>query len=195
MDDLVSLFQARQTVIEMLQDRGYEVPDNLKCDNLSEFKQLFNQKQFDVLVKTPNPCYVKFVLLHKVRPNMLRDYINQIREKDISEADELLLIIRNKPNSALLKITKEFKNIQIFWIRNLIINITHHRLNPKYRKLTESEIENILKQYHITSRFQLPLMLTDDPISKYFGFKSGTVCEINRHSNTNGDYLSYRCVK
>ena len=195
MDDLVSLFQARRTITEMLSDRGYHVPEDIKCHSLEQFKVLFHQKQFDVLVKDPNPCYVKFVLLHKARPTLLREYINQIREKEISENDELLLIIRNKPNITLLKITKEFKNIQIFWLRNLIINITQHHLNPKYKKLSEPEIEGVLKQYHLTSRFQLPLMLNDDPISKYFGFKSGTVCEITRNSNTNGDYISYRCVK
>ena len=195
MDDLASLFQARKTVIEMLQDRGYIITDELHCDKITDFKQLYNNKKCDIQVKDPSPCYVKFVLLHKVRPNMLRDYINQIREKNIGESDDLLLIIRNKPNSTLLKITKEFKNIQIFWLRNLIINITHHSLNPEYRKLNENEIEALIRQYNLSSRFQLPLMLNDDPISKYFGYKTGTVCEVKRNSHTNGDYISYRCVK
>lgn len=195
MDELTSLFQARKTVIEMLTDRGYQVDSELSCDKVSDFKQLYNEKKCDILVKNPVSCYIKFVLLHKVRPNILRDYINQIREKHISEVEDLIIVIRNKPNSTLFKITKEFKNIQIFWLRNLIVNITHHKLNPQFRKLTEDEINTILNKYNISSRYQLPIMLNDDPISKYFGFKSGVVCEVSRISKTNGEYVSYRCVK
>lgn len=195
MDDFTPLFQARKTVIEMLTDRGFSIPSELNCDKITDFKQIYNEKRCDILVKDPCPCYVKFVLLHKVRPNILRDYINQIREKQISEADELIIIIRNKPNSTLLKITKEFQNIQIFWLRNLIVNITRHDLNPKFRKLSEHEIECTLRTYHLNSRFLLPIMLTDDPISKYFGFKTGNVCEVTRNSKTNGTYICYRCVK
>ena len=195
MDDLASLFQARKTVIEMLQDRGFTINPELNCEKITNFKQIYNEKKCDILVKEPSPCYVKFVLLHKVRPNILRDYINQIREKTISESDELIIVIRNKPNSTLLKITKEFRNIQIFWLRNLMVNITRHSLNPKFRKLSEEEIEAILKTYHLNSRYLLPIMLSDDPISKYFGFKNGNVCEVTRTSKTNGNYICYRCVK
>ena len=195
MDELALLFKARSTIIEMLYDRGYTIEDGLKYDKLSEFKKLYNEKKCDILVKEPKQCYVKFVLLHKVRPNMLRDYINQIREKHIGNTDELIIVVQNKPNSTLLKIKKEFKNIQIFWLRNLIVNITHHKLNPQFRKLTEDEINTILNKYNISSRYQLPIMLNDDPISKYFGFKSGVVCEVSRISKTNGEYVSYRCVK
>ncbi len=195
MDDLASLFQARKTVIEMLEDRGFTLDPQLNCDKINDFKTMYNEKRCDILVKEPKPCYVKFVLIHKVRPNILREHINQIREKLIDEEDELILVIKNKPNSTLLKITKEFKNIQIFWLRNLIINITRHALNPKFRKLAEPEVEGILKKYHLNSRFLLPIMLNDDPVSKYFGFKTGNVCEVVRNSKTNGDYISYRCVK
>ena len=195
MDELALLFKARSTIIEMLYDRGYTIEDGLKYDKLSEFKKLYNEKKCDILVKEPKQCYVKFVLLHKVRPNMLRDYINQIREKHIGNTDELIIVVQNKPNSTLLKITKEFKNIQIFWLRNLIVNITHHKLNPKFRKLEEDEISDLLHKYNISSRYQLPIMLNDDPISKYFGFKTGAVCEVNRSSITNGNYISYRCIK
>ena len=152
MDDIVSLFKARKTCIEMLTDRGYVVSDNLKCNNENEFKKMYNNKQCDMLINEPQKCYVRFVLINKVRPNMLRDNINQIRENQVDESEDIILVIRNKPNSTLLKITREFKNIQIFWLRNLIINITHHILVPKHRKLNEKEIDEVLKKYSLVNR-------------------------------------------
>ena len=196
MDDIHLIFKARQTVVEMLQDRNYSVPDSLLNEQLGDFKTAHSNKRLDIFVTQPHKCYVKFVLLHKIRPNILREYITQLKESHL-DGDEgtLILVLRNKPNNTLYKLTGEFKNIQIFWLRNLIVNITHHRLVPKHEKLTEAEVEQLLSRYKLTSRNQLPMMFRDDPISQYFGYKSGNVCRITRNSVTSGEYITYRCVK
>ena len=195
MDDIDSLYKARQTVVEMLTDRGYTIPDEVPCDSMTQFKKLYANKQCDIFVKEPHKCYVKFVLTHKVRPNILREHIKTLREGDLEDEDDLVMVIRNKPNSTLLRITKEYPNVQIFWIRYLMVNITHHALNPTFVKMTDPEIEALLKQYRLTSRYQLPIMLKDDPISRYYAFSTGTVTRVIRSSVTSGEYVSYRCIK
>ena len=195
MDDINSLFQARKTVIEMLKDRGFTVPDSLQCDKLNDFKTLFNNKNCDIFIKEPSLCYVKFILHHKIRPNALRDIVTQLVENQLSDDGNLIVVTRNKPNSALQKISKTYKGLQIFWVKNLVVNITKHKLNPKFQVLPESEVDALLKRYNLTTRFQLPLMLKDDPISQYFGLKSGTVCQVIRNSVSSGQHNSYRCVK
>jgi DNA-directed RNA polymerase I, II, and III subunit RPABC1 len=196
MDDIDLIFKARQTVVEMLQDRKYTIPESLLNEKIGDFKTAHSNKRLDIYVTNPSKCYVKFVLLHKVRPNILREYITQLKESHL-DGDEgtLVLVLRSKPNNTLYKLTSEFRNLQIFWLRNLIINITHHSLVPKFEKLEESEIEHLLHQYKLTSRNQLPMMFRDDPISQYFGYKSGNVCRIKRNSVTSGEYITYRCVK
>lgn len=196
MDDIDLIFKARQTVVEMLQDRKYTIPESLLNEKIGDFKTAHSNKRLDIYVTNPSKCYVKFVLLHKVRPNILREYITQLKESHL-DGDEgtLVLVLRSKPNNTLYKLTSEFRNLQIFWLRNLIINITHHSLVPKFEKLEESEIEHLLQQYKLTSRNQLPMMFRDDPISQYFGYKSGNVCRIKRNSVTSGEYITYRCVK
>lgn len=196
MDDIHLIFKARQTVVEMLRDRKYEIPDNLLNEKIGDFKTAHANKKLDIYVTNPKKCYVKFVLLHKTRPNILREYISQLKESHLDGDDgTLILVLRNKPNNTLNKLSNEFHNIQIFWLRNLIVNITHHKLVPKFEKIDESDIEPLLKNYKLSSRSQLPMMLRDDPISKYFGYKSGTVCRITRRSVTSGEYITYRCVK
>jgi DNA-directed RNA polymerase I, II, and III subunit RPABC1 len=195
MDDINSLFQARKTVIEMLTDRGFVVPKDFHCDKLSDFKTLFSNKKCDIFIKEPRLCYVKFILQYKIRPNALRDIVTQLVENELSEGGDLIIITRNKPNSALQKITRTFKGLQIFWVKHLVINITKHQLNPKFIVLDEDNIEVLLKKYNLTSRFQLPVMLKDDPISQYFGLKSSSVCQVIRRSVSSGEHNSYRCVR
>jgi DNA-directed RNA polymerase I, II, and III subunit RPABC1 len=200
MDEITYLYNARNTAIEMLKDRGYTVPIEIECNRITDFRPMYSKKQYDIEVDNPTKCYVKFILHTKVRPNNIRDLVSQIRDtsdttenKDIN--DNIIIVIKNKPNSTLKKLTKEFKGIQIFWIKLLVINITKHKLNPTFIKITEPEIEDLLTKLKLQSRQQLPLMLKDDPISLYFNFSSGNVCKVVSKSITNGEYVSYRCIK
>ena len=195
MDDINSLFQARKTVLEMLSDRGFTISEELSCDKIADFKNLFANKNCDIYVQEPRVCYVKFILQFKIRPNALRDIVAQLTESQLAQGGDLIIVTRNKPNSALQKISRTFKGMQIFWVKNLVVNITKHSLNPKFIPLQEEEVEALLKKYKLTSRFQLPVMLKDDPVSQYFGFKSGTVCQVVRKSVSSGEHNSYRCVK
>ena len=195
MDDINSLFQARKTIIEMLTDRGYTVPPECHCDKITDFKNLYTNKNCDILVTEPKDCYVKFILHHKIRPNALREIVSQLIENQLTKGGDLIIVTRNKPNSTLQKVAKAFKAVQIFWVKNLVINITKHKLNPIFTVIPESEVEELIKGYNLTSKFQLPLMLKDDPISRYFGFKTGTVCRVMRRSVTSGQHNTYRCIK
>ena len=195
MDDYSSIYQARKTTIEMLEDRGYIVPESVKCDTFNDFKQQVYNKKCDILVTEPTKCYVKFVLISRVRPNTLREYITQIREKIVGEEDELILVIKNKPNTTLTRISKEFKGVQIFWIRNLLANITKHRFNPKFELVPDEEIIELLRKLQVKSKMHLPQMLKDDPISLYYGYKIGSIIKIIRISETSGKSVSWRVVK
>ena len=194
--DLNILYNCRNTIIEMLRDRGFVVPDIYICKNFQEFRQLHNNKQLDIYVKDPTPCYVKFVILSKSRPQMIRDHITSIKENySLTEDSDIIMVLKNKPHNTLYKLNKEHRNIQFFWINELIRNITHHSLNPLFQKLSPLEEEEVLKKYNLRSKNNLPLFLATDPICKYFNFKSGTICKIIKKSKTNGVYITYRCVK
>lgn len=216
MDELNTLYNARRTTIEMLRDRGYTVPVEKDCNDLAEFRKRFSDRQCDFDLKEPHIFHVRFLHYHKVRPNNIRDLITSIRDVASDQetanngngndatcqeglvdenVDPILVIIRNCPNSTLYRIARMYKNVQLFWIQHLIVNITHHHLNPKFERVPESEVEAILKQFRLSSKFQLPIILKDDPISRYYAYTSGTVCRVFRDSATGGEFVSYRCVK
>ena len=194
MDDISYLYKARTTVLEMLIDRGYTIPAEMECNSITDFRYKYTHKLYDIEANIPTKCHVKFILHSKVRPSNIRELVSQIRDNG-DESDNIIIVIKNKPNSTLKKLTREFKGIQIFWIKLLVINITKHELNPTFIKISEEEVSNLLTNLKIQSRQQLPIMMKDDPISLYFNFASGTVCKVIRKSVTSGEHISYRCVK
>lgn len=198
MDDIASLFNVRKNVLDMLSDRGFIVPVQLYCKDIYDFKILYNSKKCDIQIDNESKkAYIKFILLNRIRPNLLREYINQIRQKIYNNDIEpsIIVIIKQKPNTTLLKLDKEFKNVQIFWLKQLTINITKHYLNPEFTKLDETEVNEVITKFNLKNKYQLPVMLCDDPISRYFGLKVGDICKVTRNSPTNGEHISYRCIK
>jgi len=66
-------------------------------------------------------------------------------------------------------------------------------LVPKCRILSEDEVEELLKKYHLTKE-QLPRILESDPVVKELGAKKGDVIEFVRNSPIAGKALYYRVV-
>ena len=78
MDEISIYKNVYNTVLEMLHDRKFVISDKYKNISLEEFKILFQNKQLDIFVDHEHEtkkCYVKFIQNNKVRPNVLRDYI------------------------------------------------------------------------------------------------------------------------
>ena len=73
------------------------------------------------------------------------------------------------------------------------IDIFRHVLVPKARILKKEEVDELLKKYH-TTKFNLPKILSKDPMCKELGAKAGDVLEIKRKSPTAGESIYYRVV-
>ncbi len=72
-------------------------------------------------------------------------------------------------------------------------DITKHTFVPKHIKLTEEEVNEILKKYNVSLK-QLPRISGKDPAIKEMELKKGDVIKIIRNSKTNKESLFYRVV-
>ena len=68
-----------------------------------------------------------------------------------------------------------------------------HVLTPLHEKLSEDEIDHILKTYNLT-KAQLPAISLSDPAVKHVDVQSGDVVKITRDSPTSGVTYFYRMV-
>lgn len=205
MDEITFIFNSWETCLEIAHDRGYILDESYLDIKLADFKHMIsNNTSIDIICNSnsyyPNRVlYVKFILGLRIKPSSIKDIYEDI-STNLNDLDEmeLMIVVKGKPNNSILKLQKDkaYSNIQIFWCKQLQFNVTKHEFVPNHRKLTPDESSEILAAYSITNRFQLPILLRDDVVSKYYNYKSGDIIEItNTQTSQNSKYKFYRCVR
>lgn len=194
-------FRVRQTAMEMLEDRGYNVSIDDKNLSYEEFTNRLDEYAINIVaLHKLNPlkiAYVSFILDSKSFSK--KDLVAMklmIDETYTSNDMSVIIIVQDKPTPQIAKelLNDEYKSYEIFLMKNLMINITHHEIVSKHILLRPEEIEKVLEEYQ-TVRSQLPKLLVTDPVAKYYGMKAGDVCKIIRQSPMTGESYYYRIVK
>jgi DNA-directed RNA polymerase subunit H (RpoH/RPB5) len=193
------LYNVRKTIIEMLEDRGYNIPD---IENLTfeQFMIKYTNKNLDIFIYDETKNKKIYIYFYNELKNFSKSDLKNIMQKITLEYQDedinIILLLRDKENSAVTKeLQKEsFKNVEIFLKSNMIFNITHHEYVPKHIILSSEEENEVLEKYN-TTRSKLPKISSLDPIAKYYGMKPNQICKIIRKSPEVGNYLYYRLVK
>ena len=195
-------FRVRKTTMEMLQDRGYVIPQSKMNQTFEEFKEdisdglfyLTVQKDNDEGILNDNRIIVFFPNEDKIAQEQINDYIKKLNDKNIFHC---ILVIKGKITPSAEKSLRELEStltIEVFHEKELFVNITKHVYVPKHEILTNDEKKDLLKKYKVKD-FQLPKILKGDAISRYLGLKRGQVVKITRKSETAGKYITYRlCI-
>ena len=90
---------------------------------------------------------------------------------------------------------KHFRNLFMFDINTLQINILEHNLVPKHEVIKdEDEKKEILDKCN-SQLHEMPIISRNDPISKLLMCMPGDICKIDRISKTSGNYEYYRVCK
>lgn len=200
-------FGARRTCLEMLRDRGYNVPQQLF--NLTEKEYGLTNKNTEIGGITDqqgSPVYIKLfdgakktALLESIKSLIGRD--GEIELKEL-EGLRLFLIVDIK-NNDMNKLYKEFAEhpfIEVFDVHHIFINPTKHIYQPKWRLMTKEEVTLMLQRYEGGSTSVSPVVLgsvcIDDPMNRYYGGRPpskgrfGDIYEITR----DGVNIFYRKV-
>lgn len=209
-----NIFRSRKVILEMLEDRGYDVStySNYTINDIN--LMLMNTKvtaemcPLDILVsKTVDgetmKAYVKYNLNKWRQTNKYDKMIETIYETIISPTDTLILIHSDtvifkpsKDNRIEEYINKMYiKNkyfIQIFGVENFLFNVSHHEIVPKHTIISKEEQRKMLKDNNIISVKNLPTIRREDPMAKYIGMKPGDICKIEFPNLSSGLSVKYR---
>jgi DNA-directed RNA polymerase subunit H (RpoH/RPB5) len=199
-DEVHFIRNAWNTCLEMITDRGFNVDNNFYEVSDADFKYMISEKKIDIYSKNPDnkAIYIKFFLNNKIKPSSIKAVIDEIKQECEHSKLDLVIVLKQKPNNTFLKIEKDksFNNIQLMYLKQLQFNITKHSLVPTHTKCSEEEVNDVMKRFGITSKTQLPVILRDDPVARYYNYKSGDVIRItNTNRPMNSNYIFYRHVK
>ncbi|WVZ54534.1 hypothetical protein U9M48_005317 [Paspalum notatum var. saurae] len=211
------LFLARRTALEMLRDRGYDVPEAELARTLPEFRAWWADRPelerlaFSTTLASDPSKKVKVVFCppEPVKIALIREIYSGVKDEDLSR---LILILQSRIMSKARESIKEiFKfKVDIFQITELLVNITKHVLKPKHEVLTTEEKAKLLKDYNVVDSqpsfvtscgkqqcslvLALPRMLENDAVARYYGLDKGTVVKVTYDSELTGDHVTYRCI-
>jgi len=197
--DKNTLHKVRKTVLEMIADRGFIIPE-VEDITFEQFTAKYNNKNVDIYINDETQNKKIYVHFHNETKNFSKKDLDNVMQKVITtyndESIKLILIIKEKENSAVTKeLSKEtYKNVEVFLKKNMVFNVTHHVFVPKHVLLNKEEEDELLTKYN-TVKSKLPKLSKSDPIAKYYGLKTDQVCKIIRKSPEVGESIYYRLVR
>jgi DNA-directed RNA polymerase subunit H (RpoH/RPB5) len=199
--DLVSIYNSRQTLIDVMQGRGYDV-SSYNNFNINEVEAMAKNNQLDMLMKSPHhSAYVKYLLSKSaVRLTAIDELVEDLFEIEavLTKKDTLIIVVNDEPNDSMVaKLRYLFDHrgvyVVVHNIKRLQRNILKHELVPKHSVVTE--IEELKIEYSLKDLTQLPEISRFDPIALLIELRPGQVCKIDRKSITSSESTYYRyCV-
>jgi DNA-directed RNA polymerase subunit H (RpoH/RPB5) len=197
--DLVSIYNSRQTLIDVMQDHNYDV-SSYNNFNINEVEAMAKNNQLDMLMKSPHhSAYVKYMLSKSaVRLTAIDELVEELFEIEavLTKKDTLIIVVNDEPNDSLVaKLRYLFDHrgvyVVVHNIKRLQRNILKHGLVPRH-----SIVEDVKTiDYSLKDLSQLPEISRFDPVALLIELRPGQVCKIDRKSITSSESTYYRyCV-
>lgn len=181
--------------IKMLTNRHNVLsPDNLEKnikkvedqldDNLSfSIKSDYNEDVYNIKI-----YYQKLTTIKKV---------TSIEEFILKNKKAKKILILNSINNKVYNQLMQYKNIEVFFDYELMINLVDLHIIPKHHLLTDEEKEIYIQSYHQMTKNNfkgMSKMFVSDPVSRYYNMKVGDIVRIIRPSVTSGNSIFYRRI-
>lgn len=163
--------QARIICKEMLSQRNYNITEEVDDYIIADCQE-------DTLI-------VFFSNENKFNNDQLKYYIKRMND---SELKHCIIIYPNQITSIAKRSIEVFDvEIELFCSKELQFNLTKHRLVPQHEKLPAEEAKKIRKEFGSN----LPLLLKNDPVSRFYYFKKNDIIKVTRKDG----YITYRLVR
>ncbi len=117
----------------------------------------------------------------------ISDFLN------IFKKNRKLIVVSSINKKAKQYIKLNYPRTEIFTEGELMINLIDQVLQPKFEVLTKEEVSEFYEKYNCKKR-NLPKMLSDDPVSRYYNLKPDDILRITRSSKSAGFSITYRLI-
>lgn len=106
-----------------------------------------------------------------------------------------IIIVKSINTKTSQYLTTNFPDTELFLEHNLMINLIDNVLVPRYEVLDKEtdDYKTFCEMYQCKKR-NIPKLLSNDPMAKYYNLKKGDIVRVIRPSETSGYSPSYRIV-
>jgi DNA-directed RNA polymerase subunit H len=193
-----------------MEKQGYNINDysNFSINEVNSMKQnnqldmLLEKTEENTLTKRKNKIYISYYLTKMIRPSNIQEMIDDLfnLEEVLTKDDTLFIIIKDEINDTIISELKQIWEkdgifIVIENIKRLQFNILKHSLVPEHIIITNNEVDDVMKKFNISNKFEFPDISRFDPVARVIGLRPGDVCKIIRSSKTAINTNYYRvCI-
>jgi DNA-directed RNA polymerase subunit H len=201
---ILSIYKSRNTIIEHLQNLGYNTSGYSEF-SINEIDAMYTNDKLDMLLSTPDSkqIYIKYLLnIKQLRKDNLDQLIEDLYDIEmvLEKKDTLVIITNEEPNDTILQRVKYVYDhsgifIVLHNIKRLQFNILKHVFVPSAHILNDDEIANLKSEYNLKTLMDLPEISRFDPQALSLCLRPNQVIKIDRKSDTALEYNYYRvCV-
>ena len=204
------IYKSRKNILELMEKQGYNINDysNFSINEVNSMKQnnqldmLLEKTEENPVTKRKNKIYISYYLTKMIRPSNIQEMIDDLfnLEEVLTKEDTLFIIIKDEINDTIISELKQIWEkdgifIVIENIKRLQFNILKHGLVPEHIIIANNEIDDVMKKYNISNKFEFPDISRFDPVARVIGLRPGDVCKIIRSSKTAINTNYYRvCI-
>ena len=188
---------------QMLTARGDNLegfPEDVEDeDELNELRT--TNKKYETDKTTIFFALTKELMTSKDKKSVMAHIKNPTEFVETHGARTFILVFGDTPASPVLQMLldrdREFQSLgatlQYFTLGELQYNPSNHVLVPVHEKLTDAEIRQLMQEYQLRSKSQLPAISKLDIMARWLGLKHHDVVRITRTNENSGIYYYYRC--
>jgi DNA-directed RNA polymerase subunit H (RpoH/RPB5) len=192
------LYKVRQTVLEMIEDRGYAIPPHLTLITFEQFSIQYDQKTINFMVEDPSKAKKYYVYFHTDKSfgkNDLSTIVDKIVKDSEDETLGIIMLLKDKESTSILKekAKPKYKNVELFEQRLMRFNPSKHVFVPKHVILTPEEEAEVVDRLQ-TPKSKFPKISATDVQARYLAMERGQMCKIVRIDPEVGLSINYRVV-
>ena len=218
------IYKSRKNILDMLEDRGFNVADLRNYDQpemttllerhqQNNFEQTTTISPLDIKLTKPAPNPATIIIKYRLddkfkKTETLTKQITGLFDDHNLNKETDTVIIMNVCRVLLRAGVKDdpqvnFVNmlwakgmfVQVFGLENFLINVSRHVFVPKHTIMTPAEVKQLAEHYNIKLK-HLPEILREDPQAKYIGLRPKQVIKVDAFNSTTGVGLTYSiCVR